>query len=178
MRTTAEAQLSIARTCLLVTATGMQYGVSMLKITAAAGERGPVLILSGESDTTTVGQLRDALDAQISDGARRLTVDLAGLEFADSAVIGALLVVHRVLQERGGGLELAFPQRAVARSLSLLGVDRMLEVRTRTRADSAGDGPDSRLPAGLRLRMVLEPSPGVDGRSRWQGRPREAGNGA
>jgi anti-anti-sigma factor len=118
----------------------------MLKITTAAGERGPVLILSGESDTTVVGQLRDALEAQVSDGATHLTVDLSGLEFADSAVIGALLVVHRVLQERGGGLELAFPQPTVARSLSLLGVDRMLEVRTRTRADAADDGPDSQLP--------------------------------
>jgi anti-anti-sigma factor len=101
----------------------------MLKITAQAADGGPVIALSGESDVSTVGILKDALDAQAAAGAKYLTVDLSGLEFADSASIAVLLRLHQVLKGRGGGLVLAFPRPLVARSLSLLQVDQLLEVR-------------------------------------------------
>lgn len=90
--------------------------------------------LSGECDVSTVGPLRDALNAQISGGARHLTVDLSDLGFADSASINVLVAAHRALRELGGGLELAFPQPPVAQVLTLLGVDRVLTVRTQARA--------------------------------------------
>ena len=97
--------------------------MSLLEISVAVGESGPVLSVSGEADVTTVAELSEALTAQLADGTRHLRVDLSGLRFADSSAIRALV--------------LANPQSAVARALSLLGVDRAIEVRdgTSTGAD-------------------------------------------
>ena len=108
--------------------------MSLLEISEAAGESGPVVTLSGEADVTTVAELSEALTAQLASGARHLTVDLSGLRFADSAVIRELVMADRKLKDRSGGLELANPQPAVARALSLLGVDQMIEVRDGTNA--------------------------------------------
>jgi anti-anti-sigma factor len=85
--------------------------------------------LSGEADMSVAGQLDNALNAQISEGARHLTVDLSGLRFADSAAIRTLIEAHLALKARGGTLELTAPQPVVARSLSLLGIDQVLPVR-------------------------------------------------
>ena len=108
--------------------------MSLLEISVAAGESGPVVTLSGEADVTTVAELSEALTAQLASGARHLTVDLSGLRFADSAVIRELVMADRKLKDGGGGLELANPQPAVARALSLLGVDQVIEVRDGTNA--------------------------------------------
>jgi anti-anti-sigma factor len=103
--------------------------MGLLEISVADEESGPVLVLSGEADLTTVAQLSQALTAQVSGGARRLAVDLSGLHFADSVSVRALLLAGRALKERGGALELLRPQPVVARTLSLMGVDRVLTVR-------------------------------------------------
>jgi anti-sigma B factor antagonist len=113
--------------------------VALLEISVAAGESGPVVSLSGEADITTVAGLSEALTAQLATGTRHLTVDLSGLRFADSAVIRELVMAGRKLKDRGGGLELANPRPAVARVLSLLGVDQAIEVRDGT---SAGADPE------------------------------------
>ncbi|MBO0822739.1 MAG: STAS domain-containing protein [Actinobacteria bacterium] len=107
--------------------------MGMLEITVADGESGPVVKLSGECDMSVSGQLSDALAAQIDGGAQHLTVDLSGLQFADSACINTLVQAHLVLTERGGTFELAYPQPKVARALGLLGVDQTLPVWTQTR---------------------------------------------
>jgi len=91
-----------------------------------------VLTLSGEADVTTVAELSAALTAQLASDERHLTVDLSGLRFADSSVIRELVLAGRTLKDRGGGLGLANPQPAVARALSLLGVDQAIEVRDET----------------------------------------------
>ena len=108
--------------------------MGLLEITVAAGESGPVLSLSGQADVTTVAELSAALTAQLAGDARHLTVDLSGLRFADSAAIRELVLAGRKLKNRGGDLELASPQPAVARALSLLGVDQAIKVRNRTDA--------------------------------------------
>jgi anti-sigma B factor antagonist len=103
--------------------------VSLLEISVAADETGPVLTLAGEADLTTMAELTEALTARLAGGARHLTVDLSRLRFADSAVIRALVLADRTLKKRGGGLALAHPQPVVARALSLLGVDQAIEIR-------------------------------------------------
>jgi anti-sigma B factor antagonist len=103
--------------------------VGLLEISLAAGQAGPVLMLSGEADLTTADELTEALAAQLATGARHLTVDLSRLRFADSAVIRTLVLADRTLKKRGGGLALAHPQPVVARALSLLGVDQAIEIR-------------------------------------------------
>ena len=111
--------------------------MNLLNIHVVAGDAGPVVMLSGEADITTVKQLEDALDAQITAGARILTVDLSELRFADSATIGALVRAARTLKASGGRLDLTNPSPAVAQMLALLGiVESMTE-----RGGETGPGP-------------------------------------
>jgi anti-anti-sigma factor len=59
----------------------------------AAGDEGgvPVVRLMGEIDISNADELGDALEAIVGPDAHRLVVDLAGLEFMDSAGIAMLL---------------------------------------------------------------------------------------
>ncbi len=113
--------------------------ISPLDIRVTAGDAGPVVMLSGEADITTLRRLEDTLDAQITAGARLLTVDLSGLRFADSATIGALVRAASVLKAKGGRLDLQNPQPGLRRVLALLGVDEVLTVY-----DDSGPHPRSR----------------------------------
>lgn len=108
----------------------------MLHAVVTAGPSGPVIALAGEADLTTAAELNQVLAAQLDGGTSRLTVDLSGLRFADSAAILELIRAHRAITQRGGTLELTRPQPAVARVLSLLGVDQVLTVRGQ--AEAAG----------------------------------------
>ena len=110
--------------------------MSMLHAVVTAGPSGPVIALAGEADLTTAAELNQVLAAQLDGGTSRLTVDLSGLRFADSAAILQLIRAHRAITGRGGTLELTRPQPAVARVLSLLGVDQVLTVRGQ--AEAAG----------------------------------------
>ncbi len=109
-------------------ADGRDGAENLLDIRVAAGDAGPVMTLAGEADLTTVGRLEDALNAQITAGARVLTVDLSGLRFADSATIGALARAARALKAQGGRMDLLNPQPGPDRALTLLGVDEVLTV--------------------------------------------------
>lgn len=106
--------------------------MKLLEISVTAGDCGPVIVLSGEADLTTLTQLNGVLNDQMSAGARFLTVDLSKLRFADSASIAALAMAARTLRDQGGKLELLDPQPAIARVLSLTGTDQIVTVRART----------------------------------------------
>jgi anti-anti-sigma factor len=118
---------------------GNHHHVSLLEISVTAGAPGPVVTLSGEADLTTVAELSETLTAQLASDVRHLTVDLSGLRFADSAVIRELVMAGRALKDRGGGLVLDNPQPAVARALSLLGVDQAIKVRDETTRSGSAD---------------------------------------
>ena len=103
--------------------------MGLLDISVAVGESGPVLTLAGEADLTTAVELSGALTAQLASGARHLVVDIAALRFADSASLRALALTAQALRERGGDMVLLRPQPAVARVLTLLGLDQMISMR-------------------------------------------------
>jgi len=114
-----------------------------LRASVAAGVSGPVVILSGEADLTSAGQLSALITAQLSGGARQLTVDVSGLRFADTASIRTLVLAARTLKERGGSLVLLRPQETIARVLDLLGAAQMFTIR-----GAAHGGPGSQDRAG------------------------------
>jgi anti-sigma B factor antagonist len=103
--------------------------VGALESSVAAGESGPVIVLSGESDLMSAGQLSELLSTQLSTGAQNLMIDVSELSFADSASVRALVLAARTLRERGGSLVLIRPQPVVARVLELMGVTELLVVR-------------------------------------------------
>jgi anti-anti-sigma factor len=100
-----------------------------LTASVTAGESGPVIMLCGEADLTSAGQLSALITAQVSRGTRQLTVDVSGLRFADLATIRTLVLAARTLQERGGDLILLCPRRPVAKVLALTGADQMFIIR-------------------------------------------------
>ena len=100
----------------------------MLEASVAAGTSGPVIVLSGEADLTSVAALSAVISAQLSDGTHDLTIDVSGLRYADSASVRTLLLAARTLRERGACLILLRPQPAMTRLLRLLGADQMLTI--------------------------------------------------
>ena len=108
--------------------------MSTLRASVSAGESGPVITLSGETDITTVAELSELVTAQLSGGTLHLTVDASGLSFADSVSIRVLVLAARTLRQRGGGLVLLRPQRVLARMLGVMGADQMITIRGETEA--------------------------------------------
>ena len=103
--------------------------MDLLAIKVNEDESGPVIRLSGEADMTAVARLNEVLSAHALGAVRQVTVDVAGARCADSASIRELIWAHRAIHERGGRLVLARPRPAVAKALSLPGVDQMLTIR-------------------------------------------------
>ena len=112
----------------------------MLQTSVAAGESGPVIMLSGEADLTTVPQLSALITAQLPAGAQQLTIDVSELRFADSATIQALLRAARTLKERGGNLVLHHPLQQMTRLLTLMGTDQMFIIRGQTHGAPESEG--------------------------------------
>ena len=62
----------------------------------------------------------------VDGGARKLLIDLQGVSYIDSAAIGCLMDIHRLLQEKGGVLRLAAPQPRVETMISMTGVHKII----------------------------------------------------
>jgi anti-anti-sigma factor len=103
--------------------------VSVLHAVVAAGEAGPLITLSGETDVTTTAELTELVAGQLADGALQLTVDMSELRFADTASIRVLVLAARTLRQRGGNLVLLRPHRALARILQIMGADQLIAVQ-------------------------------------------------
>jgi anti-anti-sigma factor len=119
--------------------------MSTLRVSAAAGDAGPVLVLSGEADITNAEQLRDVIGTQLASGAVYLTIDAARLSFADSRAIGILAGTAKTLKELGGALVLLRPRKALLRTMTLLGVDQVVTIQAATdtahKLNDDGDSP-------------------------------------
>jgi|SRR5882724_11272475 len=122
--------------------------MSPLRISVTAGETGPVVTLSGEADLSTAAELSEVLTHQVSSGSQHLTVDISELSFADSASVRTLVLAGRAMKDRGGALEVTNPKPAVARLLSLMGVDQMITERAAADAESPAEGADCEQPSG------------------------------
>ena len=66
--------------------------VGSLEVSVATGASGPVLVLAGEADFTSITRLDEALTAQVSGQAVQLTIDAANLRYADSASMRTLVM--------------------------------------------------------------------------------------
>ena len=63
---------------------------------------------------------------KVEGGARQMVMDLAQVSYLDSASIGCLMDVHRLLQEKGGTLRLAALQPRVETMISMTGVHKIV----------------------------------------------------
>ena len=71
----------------------------------------------------------------VEDGARKLIIDLEGVAYIDSASIGCLMDIRRLLESRGGSVKLSGLQPRVETMLSMTGVRRIVDIH-REEADA------------------------------------------
>ncbi len=84
----------------------------------------PVVTVAGELDISNVGELEAALSSILPEPSRKLIFDLSGLQFMDSAGIGALLRSASQVQS----VQLRDPSPAVRRVVELTGLDHVLSI--------------------------------------------------
>jgi anti-sigma B factor antagonist len=87
----------------------------------------PVIRLAGEADMTATA-LRDALAAAVAKRPHMILVDLTALTFIDSAATQMIIGAHRILFPEGRRLVLIHPTPTVARTLELIGVNRLISI--------------------------------------------------
>lgn len=107
----------------------MIYGrpVPISVTTSEAGEVN-IVHVSGEIDVTSAAVLRDALEALIADGRRRLTLDLSGVTFMDSTGLGIVVGRLKRLARHGGTMTVVVAHDRVRRVFSITGLDQLLDI--------------------------------------------------
>lgn len=99
-----------------------------LSVVATATEGIRVVAPAGEIDHDSGDALRRALDAR-DDPRPRIVVDMRQVTFMDSSGINIFIAAHRAVSEAGGWLRRAAPGETVRRTLSLVGVDAVIDCR-------------------------------------------------
>jgi len=64
----------------------------------------------------------------VEGGTRKLLIDLTVVTYIDSACIGCLMDVYRLLQDKGGAVKLCGLQPRVETMLSMTGVHKIIDV--------------------------------------------------
>ena len=65
---------------------------------------------------------------KVEAGARKLVIDLGAVSYLDSASIGCLMDIHRLLKDRDGAVKLSGLQPRVETMLSMTGVHKIVDV--------------------------------------------------
>ena len=79
----------------------------------------------------------------VETGTLKLLIDLGAVSYIDSASIGCLMDIHRLLQDRSGALKLSGLQPRVETMLSMTGVHKIIEIHReeQTALEAFGAGP-------------------------------------
>ena len=64
----------------------------------------------------------------VDGGARQLLIDMQAVSYIDSASIGCLMDIHRLLQEKSGQVRLSSLQPRVETMISMTGVHKIIEL--------------------------------------------------
>ncbi len=82
---------------------------------------------SGELDAYSVAQFREAFSQVASE--KRLLVDLSGVQFMDSAGLGALIGGIRKVRDNEGSIAVFSSRTPITRLLHTTGFDRIVPVK-------------------------------------------------
>jgi anti-anti-sigma factor len=82
-----------------------------------------VVSLRGDYDLSTVPALSEILARAIAADHADLLLDLSGVDFMDSAIVGVIVRAREFLDARSRCLTLQSPSRCASRVLQLCGVD-------------------------------------------------------
>ncbi|GAA4984435.1 STAS domain-containing protein [Kitasatospora paranensis] len=101
-----------------------------LAVEIRAEADGLVIVVTGSLDYDQAAPLDDALQHALTDrpAPGRITVDMAGVTFCDSAGLNGLLLARRRAEQRGIPFVLARPSPAVTGLLHTTGADEVFVV--------------------------------------------------
>ena len=96
-------------------------------LAATVSREGAVTVVAfrGEADRATLQVVEDALCDVITDGDGDVVVDLAQMEFIDSAALRAILRARETLEPSGRHLTLRSPSRIAGRLLGVFGLGHL-----------------------------------------------------
>ena len=103
--------------------------------------RTAIVVGTGEIDLTNADGLREALLSALNGNAVGLVADLTGTTFLDSAGVTAIVRASRRAADTGVTFRLAVTTLPVLRVLTLVGIDRLIEVHS-TVAEAVASLPD------------------------------------
>ncbi len=88
--------------------------------------RATTVVLAGELDLSTVSELHRALHAECSSSPCRLVIDIAAVEFIDSAALHLFVTMSNPLAAGGGSLEIVHVPELLRRTFSITNLDALL----------------------------------------------------
>ena len=97
-------------------------------------DHGPVVLVVGELDLASAGELRECLHQLVG---RTITLDFSDVTFMDSTAIGVLVAALQRTEAEGGGLVLRGVRPAQMKVFEIAGLVEHLHFTGETR----GDGP-------------------------------------
>ena len=77
----------------------------------------------------------------VEGGTRKLLIDLSAVTYIDSASIGCLMDIYRLMQDRGGAVKLAGVQPRVETMISMTGVHKLIDLHREETAALQAFGP-------------------------------------
>lgn len=101
---------------------------------------GTTVQLVGELDMATVPLVREVLERECERRPLRLTLELADVEFLDSSAMNLFVTTHRRLRAGGSDLVLADPSHAVAHTMQIAQLHRLLTVAYNAKPEPAAAG--------------------------------------
>jgi anti-sigma B factor antagonist len=102
-------------------------------------EHQALVLLSGELDASTAGQLYEQLAELTRDGVVHVALDLSALEFMDSTGLSVVIAEHKRTTASGGELVVVSPQTQVLRLFEITGLTEILHIRSE---DHVGSEPE------------------------------------
>ena len=102
-------------------------------------ENHALVLLAGELDASTAGQLYEQLAELTRDGVVHVDLDLSGLEFMDSTGLSVVVAEHKRTNASGGELMILSPQSQVRRLLEITGLTGILQIRPDEQDGTLGD---------------------------------------
>ncbi len=99
-----------------------------------------VLAVRGEVDVYTAPRLRERLIEIISRGARRVVVDLEGVDFLDSTGLGVLVGALKRLRSNDGELDLVCTQPRIRKVFEITGLTKVFSIHESVEEATSGSG--------------------------------------
>ena len=96
-----------------------------------------VVAVSGDLELDTAEVLERHVEGRLTEGERRIVLDLTRVDFCDSSGLRVFVKLHRQVADQGGVLRLAGPAVTVRTVLELSGLDSYLSIY-----DSVGSATD------------------------------------